>query len=179
MNYDSKRNALRELIEGMKRSKNLKGRRRQAFSLIAVLIIAIAGLALVGGILYTFQAFSGASRQAMSASREYNLLQEAVEQGKALVRERMLARNPDEGPLMRKSHPAPITTLEDLLIQEPQEFPIDKNGLKGTLKLYIYAMDYTSDDVAGLSDSEKALLPPSLILLPDGGEDPDAGPGDL
>jgi hypothetical protein len=175
-------NALRELIKGVKRSKNLKTLRRRAFSLIAVLIIAIAGLALVGGILYTFQAFSGASRQATLSSREYNLLQDAVEQGKAFVREQTLALVSSDKPLTwkREGFDNKVYSVGSLLLRDKsgnnvighliKDKQVKENGLDGTLNLYIYVMGYTSDD---LVSPDIPLLPPALILGSGSGDDDD------
>jgi hypothetical protein len=170
----------------MKVFRKVKARKKRAFSLIAVLIIALAGMALVGGILYTFEAFSGASRQVTSSSWEYNILQDAVEQGKAFVREQMLSLGPDDKPLSGKT--GKIEGLEDLLIRDDdgttiighliKDKPINERGLHGKLNLYIYSMNYKSEDIdSSISPTDKALLPPSIILpeVGDGKEksDPD------
>jgi hypothetical protein len=172
--------------------KIITRRRRRAFSLIAVLVIAIAGLALVGGILHTFQAFSGASMQVMSSSWEYNYLQEAVEQGKAFLRDQILALDPSTSePLKwKQSETDKISNLRDLLIRDRSgnpighrinDRPISEKGLDGTLNLYIYSMAYVSDDFhSSLTDAQKAQLPPSLIVNsgPGGGEMMESTPED-
>ncbi|MDR1516192.1 MAG: hypothetical protein LBS45_10910 [Synergistaceae bacterium] len=176
----------------MKIFRSVKARKRRAFSLIAVLIIALAGMALVGGILYTFEAFSGASRQTTSSSWEYNILQEAVEHGKAFVREQTLALIPDDDlPLTwKESDTDKISSLSSLLIRGKdgtqighliKNYPINEKGLNGTLNLYIYSMGYTSDDIddSALSASDRALLPPSIIMPEGGGGDGDSEPEGL
>ena len=164
----------------------IKPRGRRAFSLIAVLVIALAGMALVGGILYTFNSFSGASRQVTSDSFEYNLLQEATERGKADVRDKILAieppanptefeaNNPDKRPMKWKDGKAEgskIGSPNDLLINlkeiaNPQVTHITTGagGARGVLTLYIFDMEYsTSNDLApSLSDNDRAQLPPAI-----------------
>ncbi|MDR0649440.1 MAG: hypothetical protein LBF92_08920, partial [Synergistaceae bacterium] len=159
----------------------IKPRGRRAFSLIAVLVIALAGMALVGGILYTFNSFSGASRQVTSDSFEYNLLQEATERGKAYVRDKILAidptafeaSNPDKRPMKWKDGKAEgskIGSPNDLLINlkeidNPQVTHITAGagGARGDLTLYIFDMEYASTDLApGLTPDERAQLPPAI-----------------
>ncbi|MDR1019238.1 MAG: hypothetical protein LBL73_00640 [Synergistaceae bacterium] len=167
----------------MKRFCAIKSGKRRAFSLIAVLVIALAGMALVGGILYTFNSFAGASRQVTSDSWEYNILQEAVEQGKTYVREEMIkhGNNGGDEPLTWKENDsAKVGAIDDLLIRSPAgghsqtghyiHRTVNERGLNGTLDLYIYAMGYTSSDVAPtLSPAERALLPPMMSPLPPNG----------
>jgi hypothetical protein len=166
----------------MKRFCAIKAGKRRAFSLIAVLVIALAGMALVGGILYTFNSFAGASRQVTSDSWEYNILQEAVEQGKTYVREEMLKLDitKNDKPLTWKENDSDkVYAIDNLLIRastgtHPQtghyiHRTVNERGLNGTLDLYIYAMDYTSSDVAISSAAERASLPPMLVLSPNTG----------
>ncbi|MDR0615270.1 MAG: hypothetical protein LBG29_00525 [Synergistaceae bacterium] len=159
----------------------IKARKRRAFSLIAVIAIAIAGLALVGGILYTFQAFSGASMQVTSSSWEYNFLQEAVEQGKAFLRNQTLSLEPgtDEPLTWKESDSDKIENLTDLLIRDKDgkqighltSRNINERGLNGTLNLYIYSMAYTSDDISvSIPAEDRAQLPPSFPIYSSGAE---------
>jgi hypothetical protein len=158
--------------------QGVMARKRRAFSMIAVVIIAVSGMALVGGILYTFNSFAGASRQSTSESWEYNVLQEAVEQGKAIVRERMLDENATE-PLTWLKPSNGINDFRDLRVISPDGtlIPTPMNVTKisgrdlgGTLSMYILAMDYdpkynpNGDLDPGIAPAAKALLPPSLKI---------------
>jgi hypothetical protein len=151
----------------------IKARRRRAFSLIAVLVIALAGMALVGGILYAFNSFSGASRLVVSDSWEYNLLQEAAERGKAYVREKILAIDPDQTGINghdmtweeKVGGATKISKHSDLLIhEEALPTPAGARGVRGAMRLYIFDVDYDAEeDLAALfPEDEKALLPPAL-----------------
>jgi hypothetical protein len=157
----------------MERFAKIKAGKRRGFSLIAVLIIAVAGMALVGGILYTFQAFSGSARQVISSSWVYNDLQEGVEQGKAFLREKILALDPGTDKVLtwKPDSGTHIDELEDLLICDTSGTPIghivhkniNEKGVNGTMDVYIYAMGYTSSDIApGIDAAERAKLPPII-----------------
>jgi uncharacterized membrane protein YgcG len=181
----------------MKRFEKIKAGKRRGFSLVAVVIIAIAGMALVGGILYTFQAFSGSARQVISSSWVYNDLQEGVEYGKAFLRERMLDPTLDEKLSWKQgvTDTTQIATVDDLLIRDVsapyaqighivRDKDINEKGVKGKLNVYIYAMGYKSGDVSSsISADQRAKLPPTIVLKPtdgDGGiNDDKSKPADL
>jgi hypothetical protein len=166
-------------------------KRRPAFSLVAVLILAIAGMAVIGGVMYTFDAFSGSARMTVSGTTEYNVLQDAVERGKSFLREEMTKTGVTVA--LRAAPPSQITSHRDLLIQDSGtvigHFVVseDMKGLGGhqsigVLNVYIYDMQYDPATVnPGMTDAERAALPPSLNLTATGssGGVEDGTPGGL
>ena len=68
---------------------------RRGFSLIVVLLVLLAGLSLLGGIVYMIDTSSGSSRFSVSQDMEYNVMQRGVEEGKAELRRRVAAVSVD------------------------------------------------------------------------------------
>ena len=71
------------------------GGARRGFSLIVVLLVSLAGLSLLGGIVYMIDTSSGSSRFSVSQDMEYNVMQQGVEEGKAELRRRVAAVSAD------------------------------------------------------------------------------------
>ncbi|MDR3322255.1 MAG: hypothetical protein LBS93_07375 [Synergistaceae bacterium] len=148
-----------------KMDMKIGGRRRPAFSLLAVLVLAVIGMAFVSGVMYTFNTFSSASRAAVSRKMEYNVLQEGVERGKAFLRSEMVARDD-----AFRYKGGKVESLDDLLIRDesnnvmnvplPNGGQISENGVKGNLSVLIYDMQYEPSDVKGTIEG----IPPSTRL---------------
>ncbi|MDR3354323.1 MAG: hypothetical protein LBO21_04745 [Synergistaceae bacterium] len=148
-----------------------RARRKRGFSLVIVLGIAIAGMSLLGGMMYTIQSFSGAARVAVSDGVIYNILQDGVERGKARLKELMHNTNPP--PLWTDkpgvNHDDPISSVEDLLlvsgnVPSPNLNPNEFGGKTGSVKVEIFDMQYDTTKVTISNPEELAKLPPSYIL---------------
>ncbi|MDR1580908.1 MAG: hypothetical protein LBS35_11170 [Synergistaceae bacterium] len=162
----------------------LKKRNKKAgFSLIVVLIISLVGLAIVGVTLQLTVNSGGSGRVAGASSARYNLLQEAVEEGRARLMEIM--DNADSIPRYANAHAEsgseqPIDELSDLLIDVEfdsdllpgvvRQGPIqlgrlgimDTAGGVGQLTVSIYDMQYDTDLID--SSLPLGLLPPRVML---------------
>jgi hypothetical protein len=157
--------------------------RRRGFSLIAVLVISLAGMALLGGLFYTFQSMSGRTQDVMSQSTTYNTLQDGVEQGKAFLKDEMMKGT--EALWWSKSgeKSKSIKNVSDLLIcsvsSTGAKTPIGhvvksadvKVGAdKGVLNVYIYDMQYEPDDIdPDIAPAARAELPPMMSVNSGGG----------
>jgi hypothetical protein len=177
-------------FNGAKRSAGPAGKR--GFSLLVVLIIAIIGLAIVGATLQFTVSSSGAGRVASASSTKYNLLQDAVEKGKAALKAAM--DNTASPPRYPQTPGALIKSTDDLLLPDTpnplgnaiyQEF--DKGelgrlgiaGNSGTLAVQIYDMQYDPKNVApvgagadNISPEQLNLIPPSITVTGEGGINP-------
>jgi hypothetical protein len=162
-----------------------KRKKWTAFSLIAVLIISLIGLAVIGALLQITVISGGAGRTASVNAVKYNRLQEAVEEGKAKLKEKMMALGADPAP--RYNAVGPIDDLDDLLISfdldgpDPGivrrvEIPASELGRMGifvpsgttaTLTVAIYDMGYDSSPEniqIDPSDADFSKIPPAISL---------------
>jgi hypothetical protein len=164
-----------------------KPKKRAGFSLIVVLIISLVGLAILGATLQFTVSAGGAGRVAGASGAKYNLLQEAVEEGKAALMEIM----DNTKPIPRHANAdeddePPIDDLSDLLVSADLGGPargvvknqpissselgrlgiMDNTGGGGTLSVHIYDMQYTPTliDDSSMPADEFEMLPPSIIL---------------
>jgi hypothetical protein len=145
--------------------------RRRGFSLIAVIVISLAGMALLGGLFYTFQSMSGRTQNVTSRSTTYNMLQDGVEQGKAFLKDVMM----DETEALRRKA-GTILSVSDLLIcpKGSTTTPIGHivksadvhiGADKGVLNVYIYDMQYKKEDIGtGITPAARAELPPMMLV---------------
>ena len=142
---------------------------RRGFSLVTVLLVTIIGVALLGGIFFMLGTFAPASAVSVAQGAEYNVLQQGVERGKAILKERM--DNEDPPPLWtdKPDATATIDSVEMLLI--PNGKVIDENvgkdklsGRSGRLVVCIYDVQYDPNLVNITDPNKLALLPPSLVI---------------
>jgi hypothetical protein len=174
-------------------SNNLKKRRsrRAAFSLVTVLLISVAGVSLLGAILYTFSTFAAASRVTVFKDIEYNSIQNEIEKAKALLTNKMKERTTpltlDHHKLEKlKDAGGKITTVDDILVSDSSDSAFGKwddiawshGDESGTLSVRIYDMlydEYHNESMipanaaeAGMSEEafERLIsdLPPALSL---------------
>ena len=159
-------------------------RARQAFSLVIVLIITIAGMSLLGGLLYMFDAFAGASRVAVNDAEVYNYLQSQIEDAKSILRSYML----DEKKKVQAKIEAPsvLNSLEDIEVYKKNDdgswdaspfYKVDREervGMRrGRLTVNIYDMQHSgkipetpAEAGLGMGEYEEliASLPPVLLF---------------
>jgi hypothetical protein len=148
----------------------LRLRKRSAFSLLAVLVIAMVGMAIVGAIMHTFQSSVGATHVVISKKLEYNLLQDGVEKGKSILKSRM--NNTDPPP--RGVNMDNIDSLDDLLLEDGVVYTrnlggSDLAGGTGRIVVQIFDMEYNPANVHITEPGEMEKLPPSILLGSVGG----------
>jgi hypothetical protein len=160
----------------MKRKCFVPGKKskKRAFSLIAVLILTFAGMALVGGIMYTFQSFAGASQVASAQNVQYNLLQDGIQKGRAILRARMSTLDPPPRWYEHKvgvDSSSSITSAEDLMLVSGEVYskvldPSDLAGVgkQGKIFVKIYDMNYEAGKVTISDPAEISLLPPAINI---------------
>jgi hypothetical protein len=158
--------------------------RKRGFSLMAVLIISVLGLAIVGATLQIVVSSSGAGRASSAASVKYNLLQNAVEEGKSALRSSMDNLDPPLRYENYASTPTPVLhSADDLLVNKDfgtgakgiakttnlSKFDLGRLGITGnggTLTVAIYDMQYPPNKIdPSLTDLEIInRIPPSIEL---------------
>ncbi|MDR1132689.1 MAG: hypothetical protein LBL05_00920 [Synergistaceae bacterium] len=165
-----------------------KPKKRAGFSLIIVMVISMIGVAIVGAAIQFTAASGGAGRVTNTSGKRYNLLQEAVEEGKAKLMEKMDNINPiprhakadadDEPPIgdlgrllvtTELDGPEPgVVKEQDISSSELRRLGIlDAAGRGGKLKVSIYDMQYEPTIVAAsISAEDLRMLPPSIIIDP-------------
>jgi hypothetical protein len=114
----------------------------------------------------------------VSSATEYNVLQDALEQGKSFLRYEMTKTGVDDA---FTAQATTVEKLDDLLIRKKDGTVIghvitsrDVRGplYSGVLNLKIYDMQYDPGIVDGsITAEDKANLPPSAILPADGKSD--------
>lgn len=157
----------------MMRKKERKASLAHAgFSLIAVLIVAVIGMALIGITFYISESSSGTASLSMQRSLEYNVLQDGLERGKSHLVQ--LCNNTDPVPLWTHVHTGgvKITNPGMLVIADGTITDNVKiNDVDGQLLIEIFDASYSESavDTAVLTDVE--LMPPALSIT---GTDSDA-----
>jgi hypothetical protein len=156
------------------KKKVFRLKKRRAFSLVAVLFISIVGMAFVGAIMYNFQSSSGSSRVSGGSKLEYNLLQDGVEKGKAILKDFMA----NEDPPPEGINVGDVDELADLLLDGIGDHGVvysrdltggDLAGRKGNIRVEIFDMDYNPVLNSAITPAEIAKLPPSLTIGSGGG----------
>jgi hypothetical protein len=160
--------------------------KRRGFSLIVVLILSIAALAIIGGVLQFAMGSGGLGRVASSSVGRYNMLQDSAELGRAELKRMMNNTNPPPRFENVDNETFRISAADDLLINvnpsglgkgiisrsNMSASALGRRGILGTsgvLEVRIYDMQYEGGIVnPSISDEERMKLPPSLpILTPD------------
>jgi hypothetical protein len=166
--------------------------KRKGFSLIVVLIISLIGLSIAGVALQFLVSSGGSGRVSSSLAAKYNILQNAVEEGRALLK---LSMN-HTGEPHRYHHKDsiaendPITDSSILLLTDspsPTDYPdvdfplgnaitrsLNKTELgrvgvfgdSGLLTVRIYDMQYDPGLVAEVGNGAGEISPEELRLLP-------------
>jgi hypothetical protein len=174
-------------------------RARRAFSLVIVLMIAVAGMSLLGGLLYMFDTFAGASRTVANDTEVYNHLQSEVENAKSFLRSYMYDKKKKvqakvgKGDMVKSLADIEVWkknddgTLDSYLYREKRDR--EKVGMReGRLTVRIYDMQHEgkipkSPGDAGLTDAQYeeliASLPPTMPFSGKAEADPPAGPEDV
>jgi len=173
----------------------LRYRRRSGFSLIIVLIISLVGLAIVGITLQLTVLSAGSGRVASASNMKYNLLQDAVEEGKAALKKEVGEKEDD---VPRYSGSGEIKNVEELLIDlsfnpaladgvvlernfnrsQLGKLGIDPASTGGNLTVGIYYMGGFDVDPT-ISSADLKMLPPKIELLGQaGGESVLVPPGE-
>lgn len=163
-------------------------RRRSGFSLIMVLIISMIGLAIIGATLQFTVMSSGSGRVVSAGNTKYNFLQDAVEEGKAALKQAMDSPDikppryfPEDG---ASADIGVIVSVDQLLIKHDFDTGLQKGwvftrlidkgqlgklGIAGngaTLDVKIYDMQYKGDDVdPAIPSDQMKLLPPAMSLF--------------
>jgi hypothetical protein len=166
-------------------------RQRSGFSLIVVLIISLIGLAVMGATMQFAVSSGGSVRVNSALAVKYNLLQGAVEEGRALLMESMDNESDphkytDNG-IAAKG--ADITSVDMLLLTDSPDpgkysgvtFPLGHAitrpmnrhdlarmgifGESGVLTVRIYDMRYEPTLIKISDEEELQLLPPSMLNL--------------
>ena len=163
----------------IRRTHNIQPRgKRAGFSLIIVLIISLVGFAIVGVTLQLTVLSSGSGRVVSAAHTKYNILQDAVEEGKAALKKAMVGV---EFPLTFDDDTFKEITSADMLLvdydfdeDEPKGVVYDKGlnrsdlgrlgiaGNGGSLKVAIYDMQYDPRNVGSMTPDDLHMLPPSI-----------------
>ena len=156
--------------------------KRAGFSLIIVLIISLVGFAIVGVTLQLTVLSSGSGRVVSAAHTKYNILQDAVEEGKAALKEAMVGV---DFPLTYDDTGEKITSADMLLVDydfdenEPKGVVYNRGlnrgdlgrlgiaGNGGSLKVAVYDMQYDPKKIPKeVGDGEDEISPGELNMLP-------------
>jgi hypothetical protein len=148
-------------------SNGIRAGRRRGFSLILVLLITILGTAMLGGLLAMSEKFAALSGASMRSEETYNILQEEVEKGKAVLKQAMSGAAVP----LRKRGGIVINTLDALLVYDGASplCDISRNvlvaGRNAELKVGIYDMGYEASELPAQPGAEfLASLPQSFTL---------------
>jgi hypothetical protein len=145
--------------------------RRPAFSLVAVLIIAMIAMGILGGVMFSLDSTYFTLRGEKESLDERVLLENAVEKARAFLKKTMMERA--EVIRWKDSGRETITSLNDLSLYASSE-DVSAGSLKGSLYVNIYDMQYKVEDLdSGLREDERLLLPPASILTGGDGEETD------
>ena len=190
----------------IRRSSSIKrSDRHSGFSLLLVLILSMISLAIIGATLEVTVLSAGSGRVVTSSNSRYNVLQGAIEEGKAELKKAMyhapepiryVGYDPDTDPV--------ISNVDDLLLDHnfspslgkgvAVSRTITRNELGklgigansgGNIVVKIFDMQYPGDsvDTAVIHPAELNKLPPSMPLYGSGesswpvSSDPNAGGG--
>jgi hypothetical protein len=156
--------------------------------LIIVMVISLVGVAILGVALQFSMSGGGSGRVANASGKRYNLLQEAVEEGKAKLMEKMDNISPiprhanaddDDEPLIGELSRLLVNTDLDgpeFGVVKEEGIPsselgrlgiLDSTGEGGVLRVSIYDMQYEPTIVAAsMSAEDLRMLPPSIMLDP-------------
>ena len=162
-------------------------RRKKGFSLAVVMLISFVGLVIVGAILQFAVSSSGGGRVNIATAEKYNLLQSALEDGKARLKESM--NNKELPPKYTDKYdgnvPENITSPETLLLPPQLDDGLELGekivmswnnraemerigifGDSGELTVKIYDMQYDAAQVNITNPEDLQLLPPAMPQLP-------------
>jgi hypothetical protein len=152
-------------------------------------MIAVAGMTLLGGLLYMFDAFAGNSRVTVNDAEVYNYLQSEIENAKSELRRYMM--RPENKKVQAKDI-GTILSLDDIEVYRDEDDDVPfytsrdqvsvRVGMRpGDLSVKIYDMQYDKDKIpptptdAGMTDGEYARfissLPPTVSLFVNPGEE--------
>jgi hypothetical protein len=142
--------------------------------LISTLLVTIFGAAMLGGLLVMSEMFVTLSSAAMRSEEAYNILQEEVEKGKAILKQAMLSAAVP----LRKRSGVVINTLDALLVYDGASplCDISRNilvsGRNAEITVRIYDMEYEASDLPAQPDAALlASLPQSFTLTAQTGLD--------
>jgi hypothetical protein len=184
---------LKEVVDMSKLPLRKGGlRRRRGFSLVVVLVISVIGMAIMGTTMQLTASSGGSGRMSSALVMKYNILQSALEEGRALLKQSM----DNTGEPHRYLHKAgvngstPITGSNVLLLTDspsPTEYPgvtfslgnaisrsLNKSELAragifgdgGQLTVQIYDMQYDPSLVAPVGTGAGEISPEEVRLLP-------------
>jgi|GEM_PF-5128811 len=140
-------------------------RAHEGFSLIAVLVVAVIGMALIGITFYIYESSTGIASLSMQRSQEYNVLQDAIERGKSQLIQ--LCNNLDPVPRWYHLHTGGAKiTAPDMLVIEDGELTdsVRMGGVTGEIKVEIFDAGYSIADVDTATLTDVELMPPSLNI---------------
>ncbi len=134
------------------------------FSLIAVLIIAVIGMALIGVTFYIYESSVGQGAITMQRSQEYNAMQAGMEEAKSVL----VARCDNLDPVPKwydgKAAGSKIGSPGDLVIKNGTLFKDVKiKGENVQVKIEILDAAYSESDLNGTVTQEE-LMPPGLRI---------------
>jgi hypothetical protein len=144
------------------------GARREGFSLVLVLLIAIIGSAILGSVVYMIGGFAGGSRATMRGEDIYVQMQDEIERAKAALK---LEMNKVTAPSdVLKMSGGTIDSLDDLIIHDGSGIfapgNVNKNvaygGKSAELKVRIFDMLYPAGGVDDTDSDLVASLPPCM-----------------
>ena len=165
---------------------------KRGFSLIVVLIISLVGLAAVGAVMQFVTSSAGSGRVSSAQAVKYKLLQDALEEGRAILRQSMdntgaphsyLHKDGiDDGTLITSSGMLLLTDSPSPTEYPGVDFPlgnaITRNlskrdlervgvfGDSGVLTVRIYDMLYDPKSVAPVGTGAGQISPEELQLMP-------------
>jgi hypothetical protein len=155
--------------------------KKRGFSLLIVLMLSIMALAFVGLAMQMTSSSQVVRRNASTVNRKYNLLVSAVEEAHA----ELAVMLDSTAPAPKRFTSGSVTSADMLLIRPVNNISLTQNelasygmtGASGVLSVRIFDMQYDPivDISPTMTNDEKRLLPPSLIIMGSSG-DGGAGP---
>lgn len=159
-------------MQGYNEAKRYKSR-HEGVSLVVVLVLSMLGFILLGGAVYMISGFASSAKVSIAHNMEYNIMQEALEQAKADLRQRIRKTGVDAPRWNNKPGATPRIASPDMLLIENGTFEqvIDQNklggkGFEGVLTVKIFDMQYDPSLVDIPHTNREAIeqLPPSLRI---------------
>ena len=147
-------------------------RARRGFSLLTVLMLSVIGVVLAAGAMHIASTSAGSRTVMVAENVGYNIMQQGVEHGKAILKERMNNEDPPPRWMDKPGATSNIETLAMLLIEDGvvvDRLLTDRErhslgAREGRLTISIFDAEYDASKVAITDEAVIRRLPPSLQL---------------
>ncbi len=138
---------------------------REGAALITVIVIMLAGTALLGAAFYLHGGFMGRATVSINRTEELNNLDSAVQKGKLLLETTI--KEDGEFPMasFKEHDPAPrsIDLVDDLLAYNKDDKELQQSYNNDNIVVSIYDLDYGSEHInLSMSSEDRAMLPPAI-----------------